>query len=156
MLPRHTNDARVETCHRRLSGSLAGRLLEPRIIARSDFIQVSWNSGYEWPMNQIDELKIRIRTFTQLRNWERFHSPKNLAMAITGEAGELAAEFQWLTTDDASDIQKLPINEIELEIADVAIYLIRLCDVLKIDLAEAIDKKLSINEERFPAVKSQP
>lgn len=107
-------------------------------------------------MNQIDELKIRIRTFTQLRNWERFHSPKNLAMAITGEAGELAAEFQWLTTDDASDIQKLPINEIELEIADVAIYLIRLCDVLKIDLAEAIDKKLSINEERFPAVKSQP
>lgn len=107
-------------------------------------------------MNQIDELKIRIRTFTQLRNWERFHSPKNLAMAITGEAGELAAEFQWLTTDDASDIHKLPINEIELEIADVAIYLIRLCDVLKIDLAEAIDKKLSINEERFPAVKSQP
>lgn len=77
-------------------------------------------------------------------------------MAITGEAGELAAEFQWLTTDDAADIRKLPIKEIELEIADVAIYLIRLCDVLKIDLAEAIDKKLLINEERFPMAKLQP
>jgi len=77
-------------------------------------------------------------------------------MAITGEAGELAAEFQWLTTDDAADIRKLSIKEIELEIADVAIYLIRLCDVLKIDLAEAIDKKLLINEERFPTAKLQP
>lgn len=106
-------------------------------------------------MNQIDELKNLIRSFAQQRNWEQFHSPKNLAMAITGEAGELAAEFQWLTADEAANLQTLPIEEIELEIADVAIYLIRLCDVLNIELSEAVRKKLLINEERFPVAKQQ-
>lgn len=106
-------------------------------------------------MNQIDELKNLIRSFVQQRNWEQFHSPKNLAMAITGEAGELAAEFQWLTADEAANLQTLPIEAIELEIADVAIYLIRLCDVLNIELSEAVRKKLLINEERFPVAKQQ-
>jgi len=106
-------------------------------------------------MNQIDELKNLIRSFAQQRNWEQFHSPKNLAMAITGEAGELAAEFQWLTADEAANLKTLPIEAIELEIADVAIYLIRLCDVLNIELSEAVRKKLLINEKRFPVAKQQ-
>ena len=106
-------------------------------------------------MNQIDELKNLIRSFAQQRNWEQFHSPKNLAMAITGEAGELAAEFQWLTADEAANLQTLQIEAIELEIADVAIYLIRLCDVLNIELSEAVRKKLLINEKRFPVAKQQ-
>lgn len=127
--------------------------MRPRIIVKPDIIQVTPNSGYEWLMNEIDELKIRIRNFTHKRNWEQFHSPKNLAMAITGEAGELAAEFQWLTTDEAASLRELPIEDIELEIADVAIYLIRLCDVLDINLAEAVNKKISINEKRFPEAK---
>jgi NTP pyrophosphatase (non-canonical NTP hydrolase) len=101
-------------------------------------------------MNEIEDLTKKIRDFAKLRNWERFHTPKNLAMAVTGEAGELAAEFQWLTTEESENPTKLPIENIELEIADVGIYLLRLCDVLKIDFAQVIKKKIAINQERFP------
>jgi len=104
-------------------------------------------------MNEIEELTSSIREFAKRREWERFHTPKNLAMAITGEAGELAAEFQWLSTDEASVPSNLPIQKIELELADVAIYLLRLCDVLNIDFREAIEKKMKLNESRFPAIK---
>ena len=101
-------------------------------------------------MSEIEELTRTIREFAINRDWERFHTPKNLAMAITGEAGELAAEFQWLTTEESNDFSKLPIRNIELEIADVAICLLRLCDVLQIDFAKVVKKKISINQERFP------
>jgi NTP pyrophosphatase (non-canonical NTP hydrolase) len=74
-------------------------------------------------------------------------------MAITGEAGELAAEFQWLSTEDSSIISDLRIQKIELEIADVAIYLLRLCDVLNINMVKAVKRKIDLNELRFPAVK---
>ena len=104
-------------------------------------------------MNQITALQESIRFFASQRDWEQFHTPKNLVMAITGEAGELAAEFQWLSTEEASDKSRLPIQEVEMEIADVAIYLFRLCDVLDIDLESAIKKKIKINEQRFPRVK---
>ena len=69
-------------------------------------------------MNEIEDLTKKIRDFAKLRDWERFHTPKNLAMAVTGEAGELAAEFQWLTTEESENLTKLPIENIELEIAD--------------------------------------
>lgn len=104
-------------------------------------------------MNEIEQLTSSIREFATRRDWERFHTPKNLAMAITGEAGELAAEFQWLSTDEASMSSNLPIQKIELELADVAIYLLRLCDVLNIDFKGAIEKKMKLNESRFPAIK---
>lgn len=104
-------------------------------------------------MDQITSLQEKIRNFAAERDWEQFHTPKNLAMAITGEAGELAAEFQWLSTDEANDKSRLPIQEIEMEIADVCIYLLRLCDVLDINLESAIRKKIEINEERFPRVR---
>ncbi len=103
-------------------------------------------------MGEINELISEIRAFADARNWEQFHSPKNLAMAITGEAGELVAEFQWLT-EAQSKIESLnaeKLADVELEIADIAIYLLRLADVLKVDLSEAIRKKLAINEARFP------
>lgn len=104
-------------------------------------------------MKQIAALQESIRIFASQRDWEQFHTPKNLVMAITGEAGELAAEFQWLSTEEAIDKSRLPIQEVEMEIADVAIYLFRLCDVLDIDLESAIRKKIKINEQRFPIVK---
>ncbi len=104
-------------------------------------------------MNEIEDLTKKIRDFAKLRDWERFHTPKNLAMAVTGEAGELAAEFQWLTTEESANLKILPIENIELEIADVGIYLLRLCDVLGIDFAKAIKKKIAINQERFPEIK---
>ena len=102
-------------------------------------------------MSEFDELKKELRDFADARNWEVFHTPKNLAMAVAGEAGELVAEFQWLTADESRldhlDSQKL--TDIKMEIADVALYLFRLADVLKIDIAEVMRTKMEINEKRF-------
>jgi NTP pyrophosphatase (non-canonical NTP hydrolase) len=92
-----------------------------------------------------------VRAFAVSRDWEQFHTPKNLSMAIAGEAGELVAEFQWLKEEEStrSALSAEKFSDIELEVADVAIYLLRLSDVLGIDLAEVIRKKLEINEARF-------
>ncbi len=102
-------------------------------------------------MKQIEDLKSEIRAFAKNRDWEKFHTPKNLAMAVAGEAGELVAEFQWLTAKEyeRSELSSEKLSDIELEIADVAIYLLRLTDVLNVDLAAVIRKKLAINESRF-------
>lgn len=102
-------------------------------------------------MSELDTLKAEIRAFADARNWEQFHTPKNLSMAVAGEAGELVAEFQWLTADESrlSALSAEKLSAIELEIADVAIYLIRLADVLGVDIAEVVRKKLVINESRF-------
>ena len=102
-------------------------------------------------MSEIDTLKAEIRTFADARNWEQFHTPKNLSMAVAGEAGELVAEFQWLTADESrlSSLSSEKLAAVELEIADVAIYLIRLADVLEIDIASVVRRKLAINESRF-------
>ncbi len=100
---------------------------------------------------EIDTLIAEIKEFAVSRDWEQFHTPKNLAMAIAGEAGELVAEFQWLKDEEsvrkALSVEKF--SDIELEVADVAIYLLRLCDVLGIDLSQAIRKKMEINQARF-------
>jgi NTP pyrophosphatase (non-canonical NTP hydrolase) len=101
--------------------------------------------------NILNELTQEIRTFADSRNWGQFHTPKNLAMAIAGEAGELAAEFQWLTPEESmgnalSSDQK---KSIALEIADVQIYLLRMADVLGIDVSEVVREKIKINETRF-------
>ena len=79
------------------------------------------------------------------------NTPKNLSMAVAGEAGELVAEFQWLTPEQSmrSSMSSEKLNDVELEIADVAIYLIRLADVLGVNLAEVVRKKIAINESRF-------
>ena len=101
--------------------------------------------------SEFEALKSEIRIFVQTRDWEQFHTPKNLAMAITGEAGELAAEFQWLTAQQ-SVLESLSAEQLEtisLEIADVQIYLLRLADVLKVNVPELVRRKLQINEERF-------
>lgn len=102
-------------------------------------------------MSEINTLKAEIRAFADARNWEQFHTPKNLSMAVAGEAGELVSEFQWLTADESrrTALSAVKLSAIELEIADVAIYLIRLADVLEVDIAGVIRKKLSINESRF-------
>lgn len=102
-------------------------------------------------MNEIQNLAAEIRKFADARDWEQFHTPKNLSMAVAGEAGELVAEFQWLTAEQStrSQMTKEKLKDVELEIADVAIYLIRLADVLDIDISEVVRKKLEINESRF-------
>ena len=99
-------------------------------------------------MNEIQNLATEIKKFADARDWEQFHTPKNLSMAIAGEAGELVAEFQWLTAEQSmrSNMSDEKFRDVELEIADVAIYLIRLADVLGVDVAEVVRKKLEINE----------
>lgn len=102
-------------------------------------------------MDQIESLTTSIREFAIKRNWEKFHNPKNLAMAIAGEAGELAAEFQWLTPEGSvkSELSDEKVRAIRLEMADVQIYLLRLADVFEIDISEAVLEKMQINEGRF-------
>jgi NTP pyrophosphatase (non-canonical NTP hydrolase) len=102
-------------------------------------------------MNEIQKLAAEIKEFADARDWEQFHTPKNLSMAVAGEAGELVAEFQWLTAGESirSNMSQEKLIDVELEIADVAIYLIRLADVLGIDISEVVRKKLAINELRF-------
>ncbi len=102
-------------------------------------------------MSEIETLKSEIRAFADARNWEIFHTPKNLSMAIAGEAGELVAEFQWLTAQESmkDSLKAEKLSDIEMEIADVAIYLFRLSDVLGVDIANVMRKKMAINESRF-------
>lgn len=97
------------------------------------------------------ELAKELRNFAEKRNWNRFHSPKNLAMALAGEAGELVAEFQWLTETEShpTSLTKDQVEAIEMEIADVQIYLIRLADVLGIDIPAAVRAKMKLNEDRY-------
>ena len=98
-------------------------------------------------MNEIQHLAAEIKKFADARDWEQFHTPKNLSMAVAGEAGELVAEFQWLTAEQSTraHMSQDKLKEVELEIADVAIYLIRLADVLGVDISEVVRKKLAIN-----------
>ena len=105
------------------------------------------------PGDRLAELAAALRGFAQARNWEQFHTPKNLAMALAGEAGELVACFQWLTPEESVHIMDDPAAgaDIESELADVLQYLIRLADVLGVNLAEAVCKKMRVNEGRFPA-----
>ena len=99
-----------------------------------------------------------IRFFAQARDWEQFHTPKNLAMAIAGEAGELVAEFQWLTPHNSEKeaLSAEKLHSVSLEIADIQIYLLRLADVLGIDIPAAVREKIVINEARFPTRAPQP
>ncbi|MEU8189848.1 nucleotide pyrophosphohydrolase [Micromonospora carbonacea] len=101
----------------------------------------------------VAELAEQLRRFADERDWQRFHTPKNLAMALAGEVGELLAELQWLTPDESVHL----MADVELggrvraEIGDVMIYLTRLADVLGIDLLSAADDKLAEAARRYPA-----
>jgi len=100
----------------------------------------------------IKEYQNKIRSFVQERDWEQFHNPKNLVMALSVEAGELVEIFQWLTPEQSANISKSTKEKeaIEDEIADVFVYLLRLCDGLDIDLEKAVHKKMLKNGEKYP------
>lgn len=101
-------------------------------------------------MSDLTTIRNRLREFAGERDWDQFHTPKNLAMALSGEAGELLAEFQWLTSEESSNLTREQRNAVEMEIADVAIYLIRLADKLDMNIYEAAMAKIQLNESRFP------
>lgn len=96
------------------------------------------------------ELQSAMRHFAQERDWEQFHSPKNLAMALTIEAGELMEHFQWLTEAQSRVLPAERKAQVGTEIADVLLYLLRICDVLQIDPIDAARRKLVINAAKYP------
>ena len=98
-----------------------------------------------------------IRAFADARDWAQFHSPKNLAMALTGEVGELVEIFQWMTEDESRRAGDDPerAEQLRHELADVLIYLVRLSDVLGVDLDEAVREKLAVNARKYPVESSR-
>lgn len=101
--------------------------------------------------DKLDALREQLLTFVRERDWEKFHSPKNLAMAMIVEAAELVEHFQWATEQESRDLTAEKRAEVEQEIADTFIYLLRLSDVLDIDIIEAAQRKLAINAHKYPA-----
>jgi dCTP diphosphatase len=99
----------------------------------------------------IADIQQRLREFADERDWEQFHTPKNLAMALAGEAGELLEIFQWLTPDESAEVMRSErAADLEDEIADVLIYALRLADILGVDVVETVLDKIERNEHRFP------
>jgi dCTP diphosphatase len=103
-------------------------------------------------MADLDDLKERLRDFATARDWEQFHTPKNLAMALVAEAAEVVEHFQWLTAADSQALDAAQRAEVALELADVLLYLVMLADRLGVDLGEAARRKIALNEQRFPPV----
>jgi len=101
--------------------------------------------------DSLDELNRQLKAFAMARDWEQFHSPKNLAMALAGEAGELLEHFQWLSEVQSQALADDKRDAVSLELADILIYLIRIAERLDIDLVDAAYRKLAINEQRYPA-----
>jgi NTP pyrophosphatase (non-canonical NTP hydrolase) len=106
-------------------------------------------------LDRLETLRVRLAEFAAERDWEQFHNPKNLAMALAGEAGELLEHFQWLTFEQAAHLPQDARAEVALEAADVLLFLVRLCDKLDIDLAAACAKKLALNAKKYPVAKSR-
>ena len=104
--------------------------------------------------NGFAELSDEIQRFVAARDWERFHTPKNLLLALVGEVGELAEVFQWLTEEEAAALEGHRRTATEDEIADVFIYLLQLCTVLGIDPVAAIESKMAKNGAKYPAPES--
>lgn len=102
-------------------------------------------------MSEFNVLTNLLRDFAAERDWEKFHTPKNLAMALAGEAGELLAEFQWLTPAESEQLRLSAeqLTAIAMEVADVQIYLLRLADVLGLDIPTVVREKIEVNRSRF-------
>ncbi len=99
----------------------------------------------------INEFSERLRQFAADRDWEKFHSPKNISMALSVEVAEIVEHFQWLTEQQSRELDNDKKGEVSQELADAFIYLVRLADQLDIDLLAAADQKLQINEAKYPA-----
>jgi dCTP diphosphatase len=104
------------------------------------------------------ELEAVLQKFADDRNWQKYHSPKNLAMALTGEVGELVEIFQWHTEAESKSVANDPAlaRPVRDELADVLLYLVRLSSVLGVDLNEAVVHKLATNAQKYPAGDSTP
>ena len=101
------------------------------------------------------KLRSALREFAAARDWDQFHSPKNLATALSVEAAELLEHFQWLTEKQSHRLQAAELRKVREEIADVLLYLIRLADKLNVDVVEAAVEKMRLNEKNYPVEKAR-
>jgi NTP pyrophosphatase (non-canonical NTP hydrolase) len=108
-------------------------------------------------VQQLQELTERVRAFAEAREWQPFHTPKNLAMALAGEVGELLAELQWLTPEESAAVMGDPDAgaRVRAELGDVMIYLVRLADVLGVDLVDVARVKLADSARRYPVAEAR-
>lgn len=104
------------------------------------------------PPDRLEQLLENIRSFVHERDWDQYHDPKNLTMAVASEAGELSAVLRWVHNDEADERSRSTHREaLEAEVADVAICLLMLCDRVGIDLIHAAHAKLELNRQKYPA-----
>jgi NTP pyrophosphatase (non-canonical NTP hydrolase) len=108
------------------------------------------NSGPIQPADSLNQLREQLRRFAAERDWERYHTPKNLAASVAIEAAEIMEHFQWLTPGESAGLDDSARAAIALEIADVLLYLVRLADVLGIDPLEAARRKIELNARKYP------
>jgi len=105
--------------------------------------------------DSLEGLRARLDAFAVERDWPQFHTPKNLVMALAGEVGELTEHFQWLTPEQSERLSAETLAEVELEIADVLLFLVRLADRLGVDPVAAAGRKLELNARKYPVEKSR-
>ncbi len=104
-------------------------------------------------VQNFDELTLSLRKFAKDRDWDQFHSPKNISMALSVEVAEIVEHFQWLTEEQSQQLDDKVLAEVADEIADVQMYLIRLADKLGVDVLAAVEGKIKKNELKYPADK---
>ncbi len=107
------------------------------------------------PTDPLQDLTMALRQFAQARDWEQFHTPKNLACALSVEAAELLEHFQWLTDAQSQALTSDKKNQVAAEAADVLLYLLQLCDRLGIDLVAAAQQKMLRNAEKYPVASAR-
>ena len=134
----------------RLTAKLGILRLTPRLTLNIKALYLQCMSS-----NNLKELQLELKKFAEERDWDQFHSVKNLLLALVGEVGELTEIFQWL---EPSSIENLDLEtniRAEEEVADVLLYLIRIADKLDIDLNMAARRKLALNAEKYPVIQSK-
>jgi dCTP diphosphatase len=105
--------------------------------------------------NSLSELAAAVREFGRARDWQRYHTPKNLAAALIVEAAELLEPFQWLTPEESLRLPEHKRDAVKQEMADVLIYLVSLANLLEIDLLQAAEEKLALNARKYPVEKAK-
>ena len=105
--------------------------------------------------DSLQDLRIRINSFVSERDWAQFHTPKNLAMAMIVEAAELVEQFQWDTPADSQHLSTEKREAVAHEMADTFVYLLRIAEVLEIDLIQAANEKIDLNAKKYPVDKAK-
>lgn len=121
------------------------------MVHRAAAAQLASDLEEPWPNDSLSAISLRLRAFRDVREWKRFHTPRNLAMSVAVECGELLEHFQWVRDEDVAEHVAEREEEVAEELADVMIYIVQLADALGISLPDAIAAKIGRNEQRYPA-----